>query len=401
MNKNGSDLFSKKPDQETTQTYTWILSHLEVDPNVSLPKQEVYDEYRHFCQINRFEPLCVADFGKAMKHAFPCIKPRRLGQRGNSRYCYSGLRKRYKIQPPNLPDMIEPTFCIDNDCSQTYNQIIERCQENPDEFPITNFQPNCDLTSIVNYDGVMNLKKEINNSNGTSQQQHNYNGHSVGQGSSSVAHTKTSVASTSNSSDQQGFMASSNSQRYGYSTFIQQPGSPDDDDYRHTNYQDFGPLPTISDQQHQQHQQTQHHYNLMINTSHQFQPSTSSSSVSGASNFSSIYNHHSPVIKSNTNLDASMSVVAPQASSVATVSTPNNAYLTNEFILNNHQLAYMSNSHHFDACASPFQSPASTPYPSTAPLNIQQDHQYYPSNSNNSNNMNGNNNFIPRYSTNG
>lgn len=143
-----SELFVKKPDQETTQTYTWILSHLEVDPNVSLPKQEVYDEYRAFCQANRFEPLCVADFGKAMKHAFPCIKPRRLGQRGNSRYCYSGLRKKYKIQPPNLPDMIEPTFCIDNDCSQAYNQIIKDCRDNPEECPL-NMQPNI----VANYEG--------------------------------------------------------------------------------------------------------------------------------------------------------------------------------------------------------------------------------------------------------
>lgn len=95
----------KRPDQETTQTYTWILSHLEVDPNVSLPKQEVYEEYKIFCQMNQFEPLCVADFGKAMKYAFPCIKPRRLGQRGNSRYCYSGLRKKYKLETPNLPSM--------------------------------------------------------------------------------------------------------------------------------------------------------------------------------------------------------------------------------------------------------------------------------------------------------
>lgn len=47
----------------------------------------------------------MADFGKAMKHAFPCIKPRRLGQRGNSRYCYSGLRKKYRLQPPSLPDL--------------------------------------------------------------------------------------------------------------------------------------------------------------------------------------------------------------------------------------------------------------------------------------------------------
>lgn len=40
-----------------------------------------------------------------MKHVFPNIRPRRLGQRGNSRYCYSGLRKKVNFQPPELPDL--------------------------------------------------------------------------------------------------------------------------------------------------------------------------------------------------------------------------------------------------------------------------------------------------------
>ena len=70
---------------------------------MSLPKHEVYEEYRQFCTDNKFEPLCVADFGKAMKSIFPRVKPRRLGQRGNSKYCYSGLRKRHTIEPPELP----------------------------------------------------------------------------------------------------------------------------------------------------------------------------------------------------------------------------------------------------------------------------------------------------------
>lgn len=85
------------------QTYTWIQTHLEEDITVSIPKHEVYDEYRLFCDANHFEKLCVADFGKAMKHIFPGVKPRRLGQRGNSKYCYSGLRKRVVIQVPELP----------------------------------------------------------------------------------------------------------------------------------------------------------------------------------------------------------------------------------------------------------------------------------------------------------
>lgn len=65
----------------------------------------MYEEYRCFCQSNNFDPLCVADFGKAMKHVFPLVKPRRLGQRGNSKYCYSGLRKRLNLVSPHLPDL--------------------------------------------------------------------------------------------------------------------------------------------------------------------------------------------------------------------------------------------------------------------------------------------------------
>lgn len=93
----------KKADVEMSQTYAWIQTHLEEDPTVSLPKQEVYEDYRLFCIASKFEPMCVADFGKAMKHIFPTVKPRRLGQRGNSKYCYSGLKKKVRVDTPELP----------------------------------------------------------------------------------------------------------------------------------------------------------------------------------------------------------------------------------------------------------------------------------------------------------
>ncbi|XP_064470970.1 uncharacterized protein LOC135385539 [Ornithodoros turicata] len=95
----------KKADAEVAQTYTWIQSHLEEDSDVSLPKQEVYEEYRNFFAKNKIEPLCAADFGKVMKHVFPTVRPRRLGTRGNSRYCYSGLRKKCDMKVPQLPDL--------------------------------------------------------------------------------------------------------------------------------------------------------------------------------------------------------------------------------------------------------------------------------------------------------
>lgn len=96
----------KKADAEVAQTYTWIQSHLEEDPEVSLPKQEVYEEYRSFFEKNKIEALCAADFGKVMKHVFPSVRPRRLGTRGNSRYCYSGLRKKCEMKSPTLPDIL-------------------------------------------------------------------------------------------------------------------------------------------------------------------------------------------------------------------------------------------------------------------------------------------------------
>jgi len=115
--------FGKKADVEVAQTYTWIQSHLEEDPAVSLPKHEVYDEYKCFCQSNQFEPLCVADFGKAMKHIFPKVKPRRLGQRGNSRYCYSGLRKKANLLAPSLPDLSGHSDSILNRNNDLFSKV--------------------------------------------------------------------------------------------------------------------------------------------------------------------------------------------------------------------------------------------------------------------------------------
>ncbi|GIY65498.1 DNA-binding protein RFX5 [Caerostris darwini] len=95
----------KKADEEGLIAVNWIQSHFEEDANVSLPKQEVYNEYQAYCQMAGTDSLCAADFGKVMKQIFPSVKPRRLGTRGNSRYCYSGLQKKLQLKSPSLPDM--------------------------------------------------------------------------------------------------------------------------------------------------------------------------------------------------------------------------------------------------------------------------------------------------------
>ncbi|XP_068218671.1 uncharacterized protein [Palaemon carinicauda] len=90
---------------EIQLTITWIRTHLEMNSEVSLPKREVYNEYMHYCNLNNIKALSTADFGKVMKQVFPGVRPRRLGQRGASKYCYSGLRKKWSLDPPELPDL--------------------------------------------------------------------------------------------------------------------------------------------------------------------------------------------------------------------------------------------------------------------------------------------------------
>ncbi|KAG5890700.1 hypothetical protein JTB14_016530 [Gonioctena quinquepunctata] len=92
---------------EIYRTISWIKTHLEEDPDISLPKQEVYNEYHNYCVTNIIKPLSQADFGKVMKQVYPKVRARRLGTRGNSRYCYSGLRRCMKLKQPQLPDLAD------------------------------------------------------------------------------------------------------------------------------------------------------------------------------------------------------------------------------------------------------------------------------------------------------
>ncbi|XP_039987137.1 DNA-binding protein RFX7-like isoform X2 [Xiphias gladius] len=98
-----SALSSSRTQQ--THAFSWIRNHLEEYPETSLPKQEVYDEYKSFCDNLNYHPLSAADFGKMMKNVFPNMKARRLGMRGKSKYCYSGLRKRPFVHLPSLPTL--------------------------------------------------------------------------------------------------------------------------------------------------------------------------------------------------------------------------------------------------------------------------------------------------------
>ncbi|KAM8921542.1 DNA-binding protein RFX5 [Pelodytes ibericus] len=84
---------------------TWIRNHLEEHTDTCLPKQDVYDAYKRFCDNLCGRPLSVANFGKIIREIFPNIKARRLGGRGQSKYCYSGLRRKCMVSMPPLPSL--------------------------------------------------------------------------------------------------------------------------------------------------------------------------------------------------------------------------------------------------------------------------------------------------------
>ncbi|NWH61486.1 RFX7 protein, partial [Geococcyx californianus] len=86
--------------------FSWIRNTLEEHPETSLPKQEVYDEYKSYCDNLGYHPLSAADFGKIMKNVFPNMKARRLGTRGKSKYpLLDGLRKKAFVHMPTLPNL--------------------------------------------------------------------------------------------------------------------------------------------------------------------------------------------------------------------------------------------------------------------------------------------------------
>lgn len=106
-------------------TCNWIRSHLEEHSDTCLPKQDVYETYKRHCENLQHRPLSAANFGKIIRDIFPNIKARRLGGRGQSKYCYSGIRRKTVLNMPLLPNLD-----LKNDPSeltelvQTYKQEV-------------------------------------------------------------------------------------------------------------------------------------------------------------------------------------------------------------------------------------------------------------------------------------
>ncbi|NWH55802.1 RFX5 protein, partial [Geococcyx californianus] len=83
----------------------WIRNHLEEHTDTCLPKQDVYDAYKRYCDNLCCRPLSAANFGKIIREIFPNIKARRLGGRGQSKYPCSGIRTKTVVSLPPLPSL--------------------------------------------------------------------------------------------------------------------------------------------------------------------------------------------------------------------------------------------------------------------------------------------------------
>lgn len=69
------------------------------DTSCNIPRHEVYDNYRVFCESHGITPINSASFGKCIRNIWSDMKTRRLGNRGQSKYHYCGVRRKVAPAP--------------------------------------------------------------------------------------------------------------------------------------------------------------------------------------------------------------------------------------------------------------------------------------------------------------
>uniref|UniRef100_G1MQY0 Regulatory factor X5 n=1 Tax=Meleagris gallopavo TaxID=9103 RepID=G1MQY0_MELGA len=120
----------------------WIRNHLEEHADTCLPKQDVYDAYRQYCDNLCCHPLSAANFGKIIREIFPNIKARRLGGRGQSKYPFTvvslpplpslDLKVTETVSPPCC-EVMEAACALTCDWAEkilkrSFNNIVEVAQ---------------------------------------------------------------------------------------------------------------------------------------------------------------------------------------------------------------------------------------------------------------------------------
>ncbi|OCF35189.1 hypothetical protein I316_03231 [Kwoniella heveanensis BCC8398] len=80
----------------------WLVLSYTHAPGSTVPRQGLYHSYTVSCEEYGLKPINSASFGKAVRSAYPGIKTRRLGVRGNSKYHYVSIRPAIQIEAERL-----------------------------------------------------------------------------------------------------------------------------------------------------------------------------------------------------------------------------------------------------------------------------------------------------------
>jgi hypothetical protein len=72
----------------------WLLQNFEIAQGVNIPRSTLYSLYLCCCKKKKKsgKPITAASLSKIISVVFVCLKTRRLGKRGNTKYHYHGIR---------------------------------------------------------------------------------------------------------------------------------------------------------------------------------------------------------------------------------------------------------------------------------------------------------------------
>lgn len=89
----------------TSWVRSWLRLAYTSAPGFTVPRQGLHYSYSQAClDYGMGPPINAASFGKAVRAAYPGIRTRRLGVRGDSKYHYQSLRPALAIECQRLND---------------------------------------------------------------------------------------------------------------------------------------------------------------------------------------------------------------------------------------------------------------------------------------------------------
>lgn len=98
---------SRRDTEAESILIQWIKTHLKPDPNFSLLKKNVYENYKSFCISNKYPAVSLNDFGKNLRSMMKTVHHRRLGRRGEALYAYAGVNYIEETKPFAIPELLK------------------------------------------------------------------------------------------------------------------------------------------------------------------------------------------------------------------------------------------------------------------------------------------------------